>query len=268
MIACRGVSAGYGRSIVLRGVSLSLEPGKLNGILGPNGSGKSTLLRCLTGLLRPRQGEIRYEGREIYGDMGEREVARNVALVPQEESPAHPLSVRELIQLGRTPHLGRFGWLHRADLFAVERAIAEMDLQEEAERRITELSGGERKRAVIARALAQEARVLMLDEPTAHLDVSHALDLFALLRRLADAGRTVLVASHEIWQLARYCDRLLLLDRGRLKLAGSPRKVLGSQACARVFGVSISLKRQKGRIVPVIMERLSGHRTRRGGGYL
>lgn len=255
MIACRGVSAGYGRALVLHDVTLKLKPGKLNGILGPNGSGKSTLLRCLARLLPPRSGEVRFDGRDLYAGMGEREAARKVALVPQEEALIQPLAVRDLVQLGRTPYLGRFGWLRHEDFLAAERALAEMDLGSAGERNVLELSGGERKRAVIARALAQEARVLLLDEPTAHLDVAHAMDLFELLCRLAAAGRTILVASHEIWQLARYCDRLLLVDGGRLKMAGRPEKVLSSRVCSRVFGVRFALKRSGGSLSPAILGR-------------
>lgn len=255
MIACRGVSAGYGRALVLHDVSLKLEPGKLNGILGPNGSGKSTLLRCLARLLPPRRGKVSFNGCDLYAGMAEREAARRVALVPQEEALNQPLAVRDLVQLGRTPYLGRFGWLRHEDLLASERALEEMDLRGAAERNVLEMSGGERKRAVIARALAQEARVLLLDEPTAHLDVAHAMDLFELLRRLSAAGRTILVASHEIWQLARFCDRLLLIDGGFLKLAGRPERVLGSRTCSRVFGVKFSLSRRTGSLIPSILER-------------
>ena len=252
MIVCRGVAAGYGQRLVLRGVTLKVAEGRLTGLLGPNGAGKSTLLRCLTRLLPPRRGQVRLDGRNLYAGYGEREAARQIALVPQTEGMAFPLTVRELVQLGRTPFVGRFGWLTQVDGQAVQRALREMDLAGLADRRVEELSGGERKRAQIARALAQEARVLVLDEPTAHLDIAHAMELFGLLRRLAAAGRTVIVASHELWILARFCDRLLLLSRGRLVLAGPPARVLGSPACSRTFGVRIALQRTHGVLTPVI----------------
>jgi iron complex transport system ATP-binding protein len=239
MISCRGLSAGYGAHSVLHRVSFALRSGTVTGILGPNGSGKSTLLRCLARLLPPSAGSVEFDGTDLFRDLAPRAAARRIALVPQEEAPAHALTVREVVELGRTPHIGRFGWLHRRDRIAAGHAMREMDIHRAAERLLDELSGGERKRAVVARALAQEAGVLLLDEPTAHLDVRHALDLLGLLRRLARRGRTVVIASHEFWQLARGCDRLLLLDRGRLAADGTPRRVLGSRACARAFGVRI-----------------------------
>lgn len=255
MISCRGVFAGYGRRIVLRRVNLELAPGRLTGLLGPNGTGKSTLLRTLARLLRPARGTVRLDGRDLYAGFTEREAARHIALVPQEEAAVFPMTVRELVQLGRTPFVGRFGWLGRGDERAAEEALAEMDLLGLVDRRMDELSGGERKRVQVARALAQEARVLVLDEPAAHLDIAHALDLFGLLKRLAEAGRTVLVASHELWLLTRFCDRVLLMSRGRVVKDGSPSRVLGSPAASRAFGVRITLKRAGGVVTPVISRR-------------
>jgi iron complex transport system ATP-binding protein len=246
--------AGYeGKAPALRGVGVSLLAGSLVGVMGPNGAGKSTFLRAISRLLRPRSGGVAFEGRDLYRSVGEREAARGIALVPQEEPAAFPLTVRELVQLGRTPWLGRFGWLHREDRRAVERAIEGMDLGALADRPVGELSGGERKRAVIARAMAQEARVLLLDEPTAHLDVRHALELFCLLKGLARSGRLVVVASHEMWQLGRFCDRVLLFARGRLVADGAPRRVMAGRACSKAFGVRFRLARVGGAVTPVVL---------------
>jgi len=254
MLVARGLSAGYAGSDVLREVSLAIKPGTLAGLLGPNGSGKTTLLRCLARLLRPSAGSVRLGGRDLFRDMREREAAKLIAFVPQEETLAFPLTVREVAGLGRTPWLGRFGWSGHEDEEAVERALAEMDMLGVADRPFDAISGGERKRAIIARALAQEARVLLLDEPTAHLDVAHALSLFSLLRRLARKGRTIAVASHEMWQLARFCGKLFLMEKGKLALAGPPGRVLGHPACARVFGVRITLARRARTLTPIIDE--------------
>lgn len=251
MISARGVSAGYGAHTILHGISFALTPGTVTGILGPNGCGKTTLLRVLSRLLLPSAGRVKL-GADDLARLGPRQTACRIALVPQEEAAAHPLTVRELVELGRTPYVGRFGWLHRRDRLAAEHAMREMDIHRAADRLLEELSGGERKRAVVARALAQEAGVLLLDEPTVHLDVRHALDLLGLLRRLAAGGRTVVIASHEFWQLARACDRLLLLDRGRLTSDGPPRRVLASAACARAFGVRIRLAGRGPSAVPVV----------------
>lgn len=262
MISCALVTAGYGRSPVLHGVTLGFGEGQLTGILGPNGAGKSTLLRVLARLLPPASGAVRLDGRDLYAGFREREAAHRVALVPQEESYPYPLTVRELVELGRTPHLGPFGYPGRHDAIAVDRAIAEMDLSRLAGRLVAELSGGERKRAQVARALAQEARILALDEPTVHMDVAHAIGLFGLLRRLAAAGRTVIVASHELWQLARYCDRLVLLKRGRLVMDGPPNRVLAARECSAAFGVRMKLLRAGGMMTPVVLG--VGRRVRGG----
>ena len=253
-LVAHSLVAGYeGKPPAIRRIGVGLMAGSLVGVMGPNGAGKSTFLRALSRLLKPRSGSVTFEGRDLYRAVGEREAARGIALVPQEEPVAFPLTVRELVQLGRTPYLGRFGWLHREDRRAVERALGEMDLKGLAERPVGELSGGERKRAVIARALAQEARILLLDEPTAHLDVSHALELFGLLKGLARSGRLVVVASHEMWQLGRFCDRLLLFARGRLVADGAPRRVLAGRACSKAFGVRFVLARVGSTVTPVVV---------------
>ncbi len=237
-LAVSGLIAGYDDAPVLRGISAAFVPGTVTGLAGPNGAGKSTLLRCLARALDPAHGAVRVGGRDLFRDLSARAAAREVALVPQEEPATDELDVRELVALGRTPYLGPFAWPGRADRIAVDRALAALDLRALADRRVTALSGGERRRAVIGRALAQDAGVLLLDEPTVHLDLRHALELWALLRRLARAGRTILVTSHELWQLAGGCDRLLLLDRGRIAADGPPRRVLRSATAARVFGVT------------------------------
>lgn len=251
-LSCSKLCVGYGDGDVIRNVSVRLVPGSLYGILGPNGSGKTTLLKTLARLLRPHSGSVRAGSRDLFGGMGEREAARIIAFVPQEETLSFPLTVREVVGLGRTPWLGRFGWPGRSDARAVGSAIEEMDLAGVADAPFDAISGGERKRTIIARALAQEARILLLDEPTAHLDVSHALALWTLLGRLSRRGRTVAVASHEMWHLARFCARLFLVEKGRLALSGPPARVLGDPACGRAFGVRISLVRRGRSITPII----------------
>ncbi len=237
MIAAQDLHAAYRDRAVLRGVTLRLADGELTGVIGPNGAGKSSLLKVLARLLPPSRGTVTLGGRDLYRTFSARQAARRVALLPQDEAAAFPLTVRELVGLGRTPYLNAFGWFSPADVRAVDRAVSALGLRALAERPLGELSGGERKRASVARALAQEASVLLLDEPAAHLDPGHAAALFAVLRRLARAGRTVMVAAHELSLLAHHCDRLLLVDRGRVVLDGRPKRVLASAVTARAFGV-------------------------------
>lgn len=237
-LSVSGLVAGYDDAPILRGLSTAFMPGTVTGLAGPNGAGKSTLLRCLARALAPVNGSVRVAGRDLFQDLGARDAARHVALVPQEEPATDELSVRELVMLGRTPYLGAFAWPGRRDRAAVTRALALLDLVPLADRPVNALSGGERRRAIIGRALAQDARILLLDEPTVHLDLRHALELWTLLRGLAKSGRTIIVTSHDLWQLARGCDRLLLLDRGRISADGPPKRVLSSPAAARTFGLA------------------------------
>lgn len=212
----RAVAWGHGRGRPLgSGLDLVLEPGSAVALLGPNGVGKTTLLRTCAGLLSPLAGEVRL------GDLDARSLraelrARQVALLPQQPSLDDALTVRELVELGRTPHLGLFGRLGERDQAEVRGAIAACALEELAERRLGELSGGERQRALLAMAVAQDAPALLLDEPTSHLDLRRRHELFELLRRLrADRGLAILAVLHDPGDAYREATRVLLLAGGR-----------------------------------------------------
>lgn len=216
-------------------VDYTVDSGALYAILGPNGSGKSTLLQVMLGELEAVTGEIEYAGRSL-GSWSRREIAREVAFVPQAEPLAFPMTVRSLVEMGRYPHVGVLGRSGPEDRSAIEDAMGKAGVTELADRSVTNLSGGERQRARIARALAQEPSTLVLDEPTAALDLHFEMETFELLRTLAtDASLTVVVATHNLNLAARYASHLLLLDQGGIEAAGSPEQVLTHDTIERVY---------------------------------
>lgn len=218
----------------VRHISLTVNPEQLLAVVGPNGAGKTTLLRLLTGSLTPQQGEVRL-GDQLLGEFGDRERARALAVVPQSEFSPFPVTVREMVGMGRYAHLGPWERTGAHDRAVVERALERCAVAEFAGRRLGELSGGERQRARIARALAQEAPILLLDEPTAGLDLRYRMELFHLLRELRAEGLAVLVITHDLNLAARFADRLLLLDRGRATARGAPRDVLSREALEAMY---------------------------------
>jgi iron complex transport system ATP-binding protein len=255
MLELRDVAFAYGARPVLDGVSLGLRPGRVVGLLGPNGAGKSTLVRLAAGLLRPSRGVVLLEGRDV-GTWSRREVARRVALLPQDGALPPAFTGWEIALMGRTPHLGWLAAEGPADLAAVERALALADAAAFAERRVGELSGGERQRLFLARALAQEPAVLLLDEPTVHLDLGHQLAMLELVVELARTrGLAVLAVYHDLNLAAQSCDELLLLDQGRVAAHGLPDEVLRSPVVAEVYGVGVELvRRASGRFAALLPE--------------
>ncbi|MEX2570151.1 MAG: ABC transporter ATP-binding protein [Gemmatimonadota bacterium] len=209
----------------VEGFTADIRPGSCTAVLGPNGSGKSTLLRVLLRAAAPHTGRIRLGGRPL-DDWSRRDLARAIGVVPQQEELSFPITVRELVAMGRYPHLGALRPAGAHDRLAVEQAMERSDVVPFAERFVETLSGGERQRARLARALAQEPSVLALDEPTLALDIRHEMEIFELVRTLVTAGVTVLLVTHNINLAARYADALLLMDRGRLVASGPPGRVL------------------------------------------
>jgi iron complex transport system ATP-binding protein len=221
---------------VLADVSLALRPGELVLLAGRNGTGKTTLLRTMLGALAADAGEITLDGRALRA-WPARERARRLAFVPQTVDTPFEFTGRELVTMGRHPHRERSQALQSADVAAIDRAIASVDAGTFCDRAVTTLSGGEQRRIAVARALATEAPLLLLDEPTNNLDIEHALQLVATLRRLATAGRGVLLASHDLNLVAGHCDRVVLLHQGRVFADGSPEVALSSASIETVFGV-------------------------------
>jgi iron complex transport system ATP-binding protein len=236
IVAARQLTVTYpgGARPALEDVTFEAPPGSLLAITGPNGSGKTTLLRALLGLMRPLSGEAIIAGRPVSG-WGREELARMIGVVPQREETVFPLRAREMVMLGRYARLGPVAAAGAADRDAVERALARCDALAFADRRVDQLSGGEWQRIRLARAIAQEPRGLILDEPTASLDVRHEMELFELMRELVDDGLTVIVITHELNLAARFADRMLLFDQGRVVASGAPAEVLNAEILARVF---------------------------------
>lgn len=231
----------YGNEPVLRELSLVMEPGEFIGVIGPNGSGKTTLLRLLTGMLSPAGGTVRIGGRDVAAIPPE-ERARLMAVVPQSETVVFPYSVEAMVLLGRFPHTAFLGYEREADFLAARRAMALVGIDHLASRSVTELSGGEQHRVFIARALAQEAPVLLLDEPNAHLDLRHQAGLFELLARLhREEGRSILIITHDLNLADMYCDRILLLSGGRAAAWGPPADVLRENLITEHFGVNVQV---------------------------
>ncbi|MFP4615127.1 MAG: ABC transporter ATP-binding protein [Thiohalorhabdus sp.] len=233
-----------GRAVV-HGVSLTLQPGEVAAILGPNGAGKSTLLRALAGLHAPEQGEVRLNGARLDRMRG-RDRARELGYLPQAATVHWPLPVERVVALGRLPHLGPWQRLGSADAYAVDRALAATGVEALRDRPVTQLSGGERARVLLARVLAGEPSTLLADEPVAGLDPYHQVHFMELVRDYARAGRTVALVLHDLNLAARFCDRLFLMDEGALAAQGTAREVLDPRHLGDVFGIRAVYGEQDG----------------------
>jgi iron complex transport system ATP-binding protein len=231
-----GVAKKLGGRAVLAGVDLEARAGEVLGLLGPNGAGKTTLLRIATRIVAPDAGRALVAGQDV-ASLSRGELARTVAVVPQDTQVPFPFRVSEVVLMGRAPHLGLLGFESRQDVARAEAALARVGIEALAGRSLGELSGGERQLVTVARALAQDPRVLLLDEPTAFLDLRHRVEVLEILRGLAAEGRAVLVVSHDLGLAAGFCDRLALLSAGRVAAVGPPTDVLRPDALRAVFGI-------------------------------
>lgn len=253
-----GVTFGFGRretaiqSPVLKNISLAIAEGEVLGILGPNGSGKSTLLKILMRILFPQQGTVEWFG-QLHGAFSQSEISRRVAFVPQETQQAFPFTISEMVLMGRYPRHTRtwgLGWESSQDRAVARQAMNDLGVSHLGTRLIMNVSGGERQRAVIARALAQEPDILLLDEPTAFLDLHHQLEIARIIRRLNRERRlTVVLVSHDLNLASQYCDRLLLLREGEIVAVGTPEDVIAGESLERVYGCPVLVDRhpQSGR---------------------
>ena len=257
LLAVEDVHVALDGQPVLAGVDLELHAGELLGLVGPNGAGKTTLLRAATALVPLAGGRIAIHGRSVL-DTGRRELARSVAVVQQlPEAPATML-VAELVLLGRNPHLGLLGRESAHDYAVAQDAMRRAGCERFAERPLGTLSGGERRRAFIARSLAQQPALLLLDEPTANLDPEAQGETFELLRELAAGGVGVLAVVHDLTLAAAYCDRIALLHTGRIVASGAPKEALTAQTVARVYGSRVTVmphpRSGAPMVVPAVLE--------------
>lgn len=237
-----GVAFSYRRTPVFAGFDLAIDAGSMTALLGPNGSGKTTFVRLASAALRPSSGRITLLDHDL-AQLASRERARRVAVVPQETHPVFDFTVFEYVLMGRAPHLGFLGIETEKDREIAEEALERADVAHLARRTFRALSGGERQRVLVARALAQRASLLLLDEPTAFLDLKHRLALYDLLARLNDdESITVVVVSHDVNLAARYCERLVLLREGAIAADGEPRDVLRPGPLRDVYGVEVEIR--------------------------
>jgi iron complex transport system ATP-binding protein len=233
------VTAGYGARRVLHGITLAVEAGELVAVLGRNGAGKTTLLRVASGLLRPDAGGVRVDGRDLAA-LSARAAARLVGGVPQDDPTEFDFTVREVVTLGRYAHVPPWRAPGPDDRAAIDAALTAADLVSLADRPVTQVSGGERRRASLARCLAQDAAVLLLDEPTSHLDLGHETRVLGVLRDLAHRqGRAVVAALHDVNLAALFADRVVLLEGGRILAQGRPGDVLTEATLRAAFGATV-----------------------------
>jgi iron complex transport system ATP-binding protein len=242
MLQVKNLSCGYGKKIILRDVTFQAKEGEMLGIIGPNGSGKTTLLRAATKVIKPIQGEVVLNGKDV-GWMDFQEFAKVAAVVSQ-TLPGGFVTLKEFVLLGRTPYFTRFQFFeNERDIEAAQKAMTLTDTWKLKDRFLEEMSGGERQLSLIARALCQEPALLFLDEPTSHLDIAHQVYVLDLIKRLnKELSLTVVMVLHDLNLAGEYCDRIILLQDGRVHSAGSPKEVLTYQAIEEVYRTVVVVK--------------------------
>jgi len=241
MLTASNISVWFGNRQVIEDVSLDLAAGEIIVLLGPNGAGKTTLLRAFNGTVATKSGIIELDGVPL-SKLSRREIARNIAVVAQENETKFPITVMEFVLAGRFTHGAAFGWESDDDLVAAQNALQRCDLDEYGGRMMNELSGGERQRVVLARALAAESKVLLLDEPTANLDLAHQALMFRLVReRCRNAGASAIVITHDLNLASEFADKIVLLKDGKVFASGATADVLTKENLAEVYGVQVLL---------------------------
>ncbi len=243
-IEIQRLSVKYYKETILSNLNLEVAKGSFTGIIGPNGSGKTTLLKCISKELSPVSGRILIAGEEL-STISTRELAGFMGVVPQKWEANFPFTASEVVMMGRFPHLKRFAKESEYDRMVVREAMIQANILSLAERPITEMSGGELQRVIIAQALAQSPQILLLDEPTSHLDINHSLEICELLKNLViTKGLTVVAVLHDLNLASRYCETLVLLKGGRVYAKGAPEEVLTPENLEAVFGVKVRIQQE------------------------
>ncbi len=233
---------------VLKGISISLRRGRMIGVLGANGSGKSTLLKILSGILHPKSGRLHYNGREIT-KLDKREIAKRIAYVPQNSAFGFPFSVAEVVLMGRAPYVGRFEFEREGDWEIALSAMETVGVVHLKDRLVTEISGGEKQLTSLARALAQEPEIMVLDEPATFLDLKHRTRIMKLLRNLKDdKGISVIAATHDVFSALFYFDEIIILKDGMIFAQGNSEDVLKEEVLTAVYGIEVKVRKENGRI--------------------
>ncbi|MBP2280736.1 iron complex transport system ATP-binding protein [Psychrobacter sp. PL19] len=237
MLSVNKLQLGYhGGQTVIKNLSLELPENKVVGLIGPNGCGKSTLLKGLCRLIQPQSGKILLRKQDMVHLSG-RQIARQISVLPQAQTNPEGLTVRQLVEYGRTPYVSHWGKLSAVDQQIVDRVMNEMSIQSLAETSLEALSGGQQQRAWLAMVLAQDTDIIMLDEPTTYLDISYQIELMKLIRGLKEQGKSLIVVLHDLNQAARYCDLLVVLKSGELKAMGTPEEIMTEAMLAEIFEV-------------------------------
>jgi len=247
----KGLSFNYDTSRVIDNVSLSMVQGEFLGIIGPNGAGKSTLLRLMCGILKPRSGEILLFGKRLF-EQPQKTIAQQIAFVPQETHFALNFTVEDVVMMGRYPYQRAFAREARIDFETVDQAIAAARVELLGKRPVNSLSSGERQRVVIARALAQAPRILLLDEPTSHLDLHHQHRIMELLQKSNAQGLSIAVVHHDLNLASLFCERLVLMHNGRIHAQGAPNELINQKTLNEVYGAKVRIVKHPDKDVPQI----------------
>lgn len=234
------LTCAYSERVVLDAISLSVSKNEFIALLGPNGSGKTTLLKTISKIIKPSKGSVLVEKIDIV-NLSHRELAKKVAVVPQESALTFAFTALQVVLMGRTPYLNKWQFEQASDIGIAKKAMEMTNTWQFADRCILELSGGEKQRVIIAQALAQEPEILLLDEPTLHLDLNHQLEIMETLKRLNEQGLTIVAVLHDLNSAAYYADKLVLLHEGKVDSVGSPYDVLTLENVKRVFKTDISV---------------------------
>ena len=243
IIQAHQLDIGYGATRIVQGLTFSPPVGKVTALIGPNGCGKSTLLKTFARILTPQAGQLSLDGVD-YASLSARELAKKVAFLPQVLPIPEGVSVRQLVAYGRSPHNSLWGRLSGSDQAHVRQALQRMELDNLADRALADLSGGQRQRAWLAMVLAQDASIVLLDEPTTYLDISHQVELLELMRELASEGKTLVTVLHDLNQACRYADHLAVMHAGVLVASGAPAAVIDAALVQQVFDVQVQVMRE------------------------